>query len=143
MDSHKRNILEEAGRKDGMKVPEGYFDDFVSRMTAMLPETEFEKESVAAKVLPPPSLWQRVKPYAYMAAMFAGAWCMLKMFSLMSSSDSKTVNFDSDPVIAEAIANPEYIDSYIMGSYSEYDLYEDMVEDGSYEQFLLPDTLTQ
>lgn len=135
MKAQPRNILEAAGRKDGRTVPDGYFADFASRMENLLPETEFEK-SEREQIMPVKlTRWQRIKPYAYMAAMFAGAWCLLKMFSIMSSQPSSAINFESDPVIAEAVANPYFIEEYFLDDYSQYDLYEDMMEQGSYEQF--------
>lgn len=138
MRTQHSNILNTVAGKDGRTVPDGYFADFESRMTKLLPETEFEKTD-SQHPAPPVVLtrWQRIKPYAYMAAMFAGAWCLLKMFSLMSSSQQQsTINFDSDPVIAEAVANPYFIDEYFISDYTEYDLYEDMMEEGTYEQFV-------
>ena len=32
-----KDILEKVNRNDGMTVPDGYFDDFASRMAASLP----------------------------------------------------------------------------------------------------------
>ena len=34
------DILKKIGRESGYKVPEGYFEQFVSRMNAELPERE-------------------------------------------------------------------------------------------------------
>lgn len=141
MEPNRSDILEKAGRRDGLTVPEGYFSDFARRMEQMLPETEFEKSPAVQAPAVTPTRWSRIKPYVYMAAMFAGAWCMLKMFSLMSSTDQGAINFDSDPVIAEAIGNYDFIDEYFLDDYTEYDLYQDMVEDGTYEEFIIPDSI--
>lgn len=130
MKSDKFNILEAAQRHDGMKVPDGYFADFASKMESMLPETEFERsvsESPVYKTATP-TKWQRIRPYVYMAAMFAGAWCMLKMFSLMSPTENG-INFDNDPMVAAAIGNDQFIDEYFLDDYNQYDLYDYMMED--------------
>ena len=50
-----KDILEKVNRNDGMTVPDGYFDDFATRMAASLPEMEWEKPS--AHVVPR-SFWQ-------------------------------------------------------------------------------------
>lgn len=135
-----KSILDTIDHRDGMTVPEGYFDDFIDKMEKMLPETAFEQsqsEAEDSRVLvgAAPTRWQRVRPYVYMAAMFAGAWCMLKMFSLISPATGNAFSFDSDPVIAEAIGNEQFIDEYFLGDYNEYDLYEDMM----YVQDIDPD----
>ena len=133
MKPDKINILEAAQHRDGMTVPDGYFNDFVSRMESMLPQTEFElsaegKEKLIADATP--TRWQRVRPYVYMAAMFAGAWCMLKMFSLLSPTTGG-ISFDNDPMVAEAISNDQFIDEYFLDDYNEYDLYDDMAGDST------------
>lgn len=127
-----KNILDSVDRIDGMRVPEGYFADFAAKMEAMLPVTEFENSqsySSEEQNKQPLTRWQRVRPYVYMAAMFAGAWCMLKMFSLMSPSSGNGISFDNDPVIAKAIGNEQFIDEYFLDSYSQYDLYQDIMDD--------------
>ena len=59
----KTPLLDEIGRKHGMKVPGNYFADFTEKMTESLPEREFPE-------LVQPSLWLRVRPWIYMASMF-------------------------------------------------------------------------
>ncbi|MDE5959967.1 MAG: hypothetical protein K2G59_07400, partial [Muribaculaceae bacterium] len=66
------------GRKDGMTVPDGYFSEFAARMDSMLPDDRVTEKQPAVR-----TRWQMVRPYAYLAAMFAGIWCMLQMFHLM------------------------------------------------------------
>ena len=74
----ENDILSKLGNDSGMKVPEGYFADFASRMAKELPTQDFENEQ-SPKVLPR-SRWQQMRPYIYLAAMFMGIWCMMKMF---------------------------------------------------------------
>ena len=121
-----KDILSQLDRKDGMKVPEGYFENFAERMASQLePRPELELPTLVA----PQTMWQRVRPYAYMVAMFAGVWCMLKMFSVMSSTaDSNSI--DANPVLAQAASNEQFIDEYFIDDINQYDLYESMMNDG-------------
>ena len=62
------NILKKVGTENAFRVPEGYFENFTSELMNRLPEKEklaFEQKE--------PTMWERVKPWAYMAAMFVGA----------------------------------------------------------------------
>lgn len=119
-----KDILEKVNRNDGMTVPDGYFDDFATRMAASLPEMEWEKPS--AHVVPR-SFWQKVRPYVYLAAMFMGVWCMMKMFDLMGPN-SRGLSFDSNPVITAAVSNDYFVNDYVtlQGDVSEYQPMEDL-----------------
>ncbi|MBD5175894.1 MAG: hypothetical protein HDS25_06980 [Bacteroides sp.] len=83
-------LLRHAGRHTGMKVPEGYFEDFVGQMMDRLPE--YPERPVPQQL----SRWQRIKPYVYMAAMFAGIWCMMKMFHI-ASQNAQSADLDNPP----------------------------------------------
>ena len=50
-------LLRHAGRHTGMKVPEGYFEDFVGQMMDRLPE--YPERPIPQQL----SRWQRIKPY--------------------------------------------------------------------------------
>ena len=67
-------ILNDIDHRDGMTVPEGYFADFASKMAQALPEKNLAPENRKR------STWMKIRPYAYMAAMFAGIWLMMQMF---------------------------------------------------------------
>ena len=109
------------GRDSGFKVPENYFDDFNKRMSAMLPDVEITPVDVK------PTMWQRVKPLAYLAAMFAGVWCMMSVFSHFTASG----NLDSVRAVAEKMTEDKNnVEDFIMsGAVSDYDIlnYEDSV----------------
>ena len=83
-------LLNKAGRSTGMSVPEGYFDNFVVQMMEKLPAYPERPKAQ------PLSRWQRIKPYVYMAAMFAGIWCMMKMFHI-ASQNAQSANLDNPP----------------------------------------------
>ncbi len=121
MDNDK-DIISKYNRQDGMKVPEGYFDDFAKRMEAALPD---KTDSYVVEV--PRTTWQRIRPYAYMAAMFAGVWCMLKMFSMIIGSS--TMPIDSNPIVAEALESKGFITEYVMSEVSQWDVYDHFIEE--------------
>ena len=113
-------LLNKYGKNPGFKVPENYFADFNKRMAEMLPDVEITP--VDAK----PTMWQRLKPLVYMAAMFAGVWCMMSVFSHFSNTSS----LQSIKAVAEQLYDDNNVDEFIMsGSVSDYDIlnYEDSV----------------
>lgn len=111
---------------DGMTVPEGYFDQFAFRMVNALPDRPELHEGES--VLKERTLWQRVRPYVYMAAMFAGVWLMLKMFTMMTSTGP--MSLDSDPVVAEALSNDDFVNDYVISDLSQWDIYDSLIENG-------------
>ena len=64
-----------------------------------------------------------------MAAMFAGVWCMLKMFSLMSDQSSLTP-IDDNPIIAEAFSNDTFVNDYVISDLDDQDLYDELMASG-------------
>ena len=72
------------GKDPGFKIPEGYFDSFYKEMSDQLPPYKPMPEVL------PISKWQRVKPYLYLAAMFAGIWMMMKVFYTASQNATLT-----------------------------------------------------
>ncbi|MDE6772520.1 MAG: hypothetical protein K2J49_07950 [Muribaculaceae bacterium] len=92
----EEQLIEKYGRDSGYRVPEGYFEALNSKIMADLPPYPEAEETV------PMSLWQRIKPYAYLAAMFAGIWAMMNVFHRISSPE--TLNLDNPPAaIASAM----------------------------------------
>ena len=111
----KTPLLDEIGRKHGMKVPGNYFADFTEKMTESLPEREFPE-------LVQPSLWLRVRPWIYMAAMFVGAALIIRVASVnykpetTETASNEAVEVDSDA--------DEYINAVLEGSMMvDYSLY--------------------
>lgn len=110
-------LEQKIGRDPGFRLPEGSLEALYIKVSESLPERK-------VRVAPKLSMWQRVKPYVYMAAMFAGIWCTMKMFHMMSSPE---ISLDNPPaLVAEAITElPSY--DYTT-SISDYEL-EDEVSD--------------
>lgn len=78
-------LLSKCGRENPFKVPEGYFDQFADDLMKRLPERTFEEET-PRKV----TLWDKVKPVVYLAAMFAGIAAMFAIGEDFMRSDDET-----------------------------------------------------
>ena len=127
-------ILNKYGKDPGFKVPENYFADFNKRMVDMLPEVEITPVDIK------PTMWQRVKPLAYLAAMFAGVWCMMSVFSHFTNSS----NLNGVRAVAEKLNDDNgNVEDFIMsGSVSDYDIlnYEDSVMLSNMEEVVPSDS---
>lgn len=131
------NILQQqAGKNAGMTVPEGYFEDFCSRMADSLPEQDWEKQSEKSAIILPRSRWQKIRPYVYMAAMFMGIWCMMKMFNLMKSSSS--ADMSNNQLLMSAIDNDAFYYDYCVSDVSDSELYDDLFEQGVVPDDIIP-----
>ena len=62
------NILKKVGKENVFRVPDGYFENLTSEVMSRLPEKE-----TPAIIKREPTKWERIKPWVYMTAMFAGA----------------------------------------------------------------------
>lgn len=70
----EEKILQKIGKKNPFTVPENYFEDFTQELMDKLPAKEAVLQTEA------PTLWQRVKPWLYMAAMFCGIMLSVRIF---------------------------------------------------------------
>jgi hypothetical protein len=61
-------------KRDPFVVPEGYFENFAAGFMSSLPERPVEK----AKTI---SLWEKARPWMYMAAMFVGISLTVRLFT--------------------------------------------------------------
>lgn len=119
-------------KRNGMTVPEGYFEDFTTRMMAKIPDEVIRPAEVKR------STWQIIKPYAYMAALFAGAYLMLNIFNIGSSmrqSTSPVSSASMQDLLADVVNTNTfaYLDDYI--SMSDSEVYDDLFNEG----FEIPD----
>ena len=113
-------LKEKYGADSHMKVPEGYFDSLNARIMQNLPA--YPKK----RTVPDMSLWQRLKPYVYLAAMFAGIWVMMKVFHTMTYDN--TINFDNPPVaVLSLLDDNDNYNVYVMGSGEPEFILEDEV----------------
>ena len=68
------NILRKVGTSNPFRVPNHYFENFTQELMNKLPEKE------PTPLLEEPTLWERVKPWIYMAAMFCGIMLSVRVF---------------------------------------------------------------
>ena len=68
------NILRKAGTSNPFRVPDHYFENFTQELMNKLPEKE------PMPLMSEPTLWDRVKPWLYMTAMFCGIMLSVKVF---------------------------------------------------------------
>ncbi len=104
------------GRGNSFKVPEGYFEQLTERTMNMLPEMEIPE---AKKV----SLFQRVQPWLYMAAMFAGLIFFIKIL-VGGDIGSKSVTSDSTLIASTHVNTIDFQDQQ-----SEEDVYIQYIEE--------------
>ena len=124
MKTDVNDILDRVDRRDSFTVPAGFFDDFERKMAAQLPyrpEIEEDHSTPSAHR----GWWQAIRPYAYMAAMFAGIWCMLQMFNVISPAPSSIVPMSENPILAEAFGNDEFVSTYLISDMDQWDLVSD------------------
>lgn len=79
----ENKLKEKIGNKVPYKVPEGYFESFRKELVSNLPEYPAVPEQ------PKLSRWHKIRPYVYLAAMFAGIWCMMQVFHRVSNSEQQ------------------------------------------------------
>ena len=127
----KRILLKDVAKVDPFKTPEGYFENFTNGIMSQLPDVVRE-DSVSIN-------WrQRVRPWIYMAAMFAGIALMLRLFTgspttlngiknhasegfnLTSSSDID----DYYQYYEDGLARIAYDDAFYLTNYTE-DVYSE------------------
>lgn len=117
---HQEEILKEKyGTRTGFRVPEGYFEELNAKILADLPPY---KEAPKAVRL---SMWQRVKPYVYLAAMFAGIWMMMMVFHTVSTPDKLTL--DNPPAaIVQALESNSFDEMTLYSAGSDFELEEEV-----------------
>lgn len=135
-------LKQKYGTQTGFSVPDGYFDHVFAEIGDKLPSIP---ESAAPVK---PSRWQRLKPYVYLAAMFAGIWCTMKMVSMVSNTQPETVSLNNPPeLVAQAMESPEVVaqvcstpstmvvaDDYLTDEYTDAEAVPDAGDPASGEQ---------
>lgn len=109
-----KELMARCGRETSFKVPGEYFEQFHEQLMASLPEVE-----AAAAPAAPVSLMTRIKPWLYMAAMFAGIIFMVQGIMFVQNA-----HFKANDIAAAEDVYTEEIDHFMSSSlYNEYVLY--------------------
>ncbi|MBD5254951.1 MAG: hypothetical protein HDS53_02555 [Barnesiella sp.] len=124
---HTDILKEKAGSNGGMTVPEGFFESFNRTMAEKLPEQPWEKGET--NILPR-TRWQKIRPYVYLAAMFMGVWCMMKMFDMMKPNSLADPSLESNTVLMSALDNDAYYYDIITQEVSDGDIYDELYNEG-------------
>ena len=117
----EQDIIKKCGKENPFTVPQGYFEDFTHNLMAQLPEPKEEP-------CPEITVWQRIKPLLYMAAMFIG---MILCARAVLNTQSESMIEDSDYAVAldyeigniEQMTDEEFatmVDYTMMDDYSLY-----------------------
>lgn len=113
-------LLKKIGKDNSFKVPDGYFANLTSEVMNRLPaeETNIIAES-------PVSMWTKVKPLLYLAAMFVGAALIIRSFSV-----------DNKPVPSADMAMGEEETEILSEEIIDYTLDRAMLDDYSLYVYL-------
>jgi hypothetical protein len=111
------NILKKAGTGNPFRVPEHYFEHFTEELMSKLPE----KSPV---FMPEPTLWERVKPWVYMAAMFCGIMLSVRIFVGEPIKDE----FPITQADAESISDEEWENLIRRTFTDDYETYKFLTE---------------
>ena len=107
-------LLRNIGTGNPFRVPDGYFEQLTSEVMNKLPEKE-----TPAYLTREPTRWERVKPWLYMAAMFAGAALLIRVGSATTESQSEALaREEAEREEMEYISNA--VDNSMMDDYSLY-----------------------
>ena len=127
---NKKILLKDIVKVDPFKTPEGYFENFTNGIMSQLPDVVREDPKSI-------SMWHRVRPWVYMAAMFTGIALMIRLFvgspvtsgiqnyaseglKLTSSSDiDDYYNYYDDGLARIAYDDAFYLADYTEEPYSE------------------------
>ncbi|MCM1153109.1 MAG: hypothetical protein NC328_05600 [Muribaculum sp.] len=117
-------------RRVPFKVPDGYFEQVAVKVMAELPDYPEAPKAELNR-----SLFQRMKPYLYLAAMFAGIWCMMKVFTMVGDSSYSLDNPPESVVLA--MNDPDTYEFYT-GQYGDCVLMSDPTGDFDIQEAILP-----
>ncbi len=130
----KFNKLKEADKRNPFTVPENYFAQFNKEIMDRLPEKEYVPPQTV-------SLWDRVKPWVYMAAMFVGLYITINFLTkdteLPLSSSQDTFSAVSEETPANNYWSTVHVTEEEFYRYLEEQLVDDGYYDYMYNQLYL------
>ena len=116
--SPEEKILQKIGKKNPFTVPENYFENFTQELMDKLPAKEAVFQTEA------PTLWQRVKPWLYMAAMFCGIMLSVRIFV----GNPQQEEFPISQAEAEMLPEEEW-ENFMRRSFNDdYETYQFLTE---------------
>ena len=114
------NEIKDFGTRDtGMNVPDNYFEDFTTKMNALIDEEEVNAPIIKIEEKNDKnSIFVKLKPFVYMAAMYIALFVFFKAFIKETPSDLSLSNAESYTETQTLIEDAMY------ASISDYDLME-------------------
>lgn len=110
-------LLKKVGTGNPFTVPEGYFENLTSEVMNKLPEQK--KPDFQLKE---PTRWDKVKPWVYMAAMFAGAALIINVASRNPNPFDDTTSLTAGTEVE--VISDEYLDYALnQAMFDDYSLY--------------------
>ena len=113
----KNNNIDKFKEREAFKVPENYFNTLSDRIMSNLPEqeTHIEEPLIETPVI---SMWSRMKPFTYLAAMIIGALLIIRIALPGDNgvTDEFTEHFDIEEVSDQFIY--ETIDGAMLDDYT-------------------------
>jgi len=113
----EKNIIEKLRDRQPFLVPESYFEDFTDDLMRRLPK----KIAPESKVI---SIYDRIKPWLYMAAIFVGIIILINVYNKTSTISEDRYNNvlsavrvdveDSDDADFLEIFEEMYVDKYTL-----------------------------
>lgn len=116
--SPEEKILQKIGKKNPFTVPENYFENFTQELMDKLPAKEAVLQTET------PTLWHRVKPWLYMAAMFCGIMLSVRIFV----GNPQQEEFPISQAEAEMLPEEEW-ENFMRRSFNDdYETYQFLTE---------------
>ncbi len=119
--------LPENPQKEAFKLPEDYFRHFQENIDVQVDAMERVRQDNEVQMV---SLWTKIKPYLYMAAMFVLLFVGIKGSVELLDQDSRPIAQDLLNTPDELPLESEYTaEEYMLGSVSSSDLIYYLFED--------------
>lgn len=131
MDTKINKLKEIEKENNPFKVPENYFAQFNQEIMDKLPEKEIIP-------LQPVSLWDKVKPWVYMAAMFLGLYFTIQFLMKSPSGNNLAENASTSGTLSSAnnVSGESYWSSAQITEEEFYQYLEDQLIDDSYFDYM-------
>lgn len=115
----ENKLLREIGTGNPFRVPDQYFENFSKELMNNLPEKKILYADLEV------TLWQRVKPWLYMAAMFVGIMLSVKIFV---GNPTKEEFPSISSMDAESLTDQDWEHIISNSMIDDYSLYELLTE---------------
>lgn len=113
----EQEIIRKCGKENPFRVPEGYFEDFARNIMTQLPTENYTADDDDAPVI---TMWQRVKPLLYMAAMFIGMIMCVRVVLGDHMNNNTLENSDNLAALEFSWADFEQMSDEELASMIEY-----------------------